>query len=166
MRRIVGIDPGISGALALYLPDSTVVTTPNGIVDLPVMGEDAGKELNYAALRDILWEMRPDIVVLERAMAMPSIAGPDGKRRDMGAASTFKFGGGYYAIKAVVACLNIPLHKPVMPGTWKGHFGLAGGDAGKEPSRQLAIQRFPQVETTAEEKSGDRTSRGDCDNRR
>lgn len=149
--RILGIDPGIDGAVGLYLPDSPVNTTPNGIVDLPTIGEKSQRELNYAALRDIIFGLRPDIVVLERAMAMPSIPGKQdddgegGKRRTMGSASTFKFGGGYYAIKAVVACLGIPLHKPVMPATWKGHFGLPGGDAAKEASRLLATQRFPQI---------------------
>lgn len=145
MTRVLGIDPGISGAVGLFLPDSTVNTVPDGLVDLPVMGEGPKRELNYAALRDIIWSLRPDIVVLERAMAMPSIPGKNGERREMGSASTFKFGGGYYAIKAVVACLDRPLHPPVMPGTWKKHFNLPGGDAAKEAARQLAIQRFPQV---------------------
>lgn len=143
--RILGIDPGISGALGLFLTDSTVHTIPNGLVDLPVVGEGSKRELNYAALRDIVYEMNPDIVVLERAMAMPSIPGTDGERRTMGAASAFKFGGGYYAIKAVVACLDRPLHPPVMPGVWKKYFNLPGGEAAKEASRQLAIQRYPQV---------------------
>lgn len=149
--RILGIDPGISGACALYLSDSVVHTVPNGVFDLPIMGEDAKKELNYASLRDQIFALQPDIVVLERAMAMPSIPGKDGpngepgKRRDMGAASTFKFGGAWYAIKAVVACLDIPLFPPVMPNTWKSHFKIPGGDAGKEPSRQLVIQRWPQL---------------------
>lgn len=149
--RILGIDPGISGACALYLSDSVVHTVPNGVFDLPVMGEDAKKELNYASLRDQIFALQPDVVVLERAMAMPSIPGKDGpdgepgKRRDMGAASTFKFGGSWYAIKAVVACLDLPMFPPVMPNTWKKHFNLPGGDAGKEPSRQMVIQRWPQL---------------------
>ena len=143
--RILGIDPGINGACALYLSDSVVHTVPNGVFDLPVMGEDAKKELNYAALRDQIFALQPDIVVLERAMAMPSIPGADGQRRDMGAASTFKFGGSWYAIKAVVACLDLPLFPPVMPNTWKSHFKIPGGDAGKEPSRQMVIQRWPQL---------------------
>lgn len=145
MRRIVGIDPGIEGACALFLPDSTIPTTPDGIFDLPVMGEGPQKELNYAALRDKLYALKPDFVVLERAMAMPSIPGKDGERRDMGAASTFKFGGCWYAIKAVVACLDIPLQHVVMPGVWKKHFNLPGGDDGKEPARQLAIRRYPTI---------------------
>lgn len=153
MRRIVGIDPGISGACALYLPDSTVPTVPNGLYDLPTMGEGPGHELNYAALRDWLYNVaQPDFVVLERAMAMPSIPGKDGKRRDMGGASTFKFGGSWYAIKAVVACLNIELRHVVMPSVWKRHFNLPGGDDGKEPARQLAIRRFPQIAPFLERK--------------
>ena len=145
MRRIIGIDPGVEGACALFLPDSTIPTTPNGIFDLPTMGEGPQRELNYAELRDRLYALKPDFVVLERAMAMPSIPGKNGERRDMGAASTFKFGGGWYAIKAVVACLDIPLQHVVMPAVWKRHFNLPGGDAGKEPARQLAIRRYPQI---------------------
>jgi hypothetical protein len=45
----------------------------------------------------------------------------------------------------VVACLDLPLFPPVMPNTWKSHFKIPGGDAGKEPSRQMVIQRWPQL---------------------
>lgn len=139
----MGIDPGIAGAIALYVTDSHAVTEPDGIVDLPVMGEEAKRELNYVALRNILYHMRPDMVVLERAMAMPAIPDANGVRRQMGAASSFKFGGSWYAIKAVIACLELPMHPPVMPAAWKRHFGLPGGEAGKEPSRQMVIQKYP-----------------------
>jgi hypothetical protein len=142
--RILGIDPGINGACALFVSEGGEPF--GGTFDLPTMGEEAKRELNYVDLRNKIYALKPDIVVLERAMAMPSIPGADGsERRTMGSASTFKFGGSWYAIKAVVACLEIPMFPPVMPGTWKRHFNLPGGDAGKEPSRQMVIQRFPQL---------------------
>lgn len=148
--RVVGIDPGISGACALYLHRSTVQTTPNGLVDLPTMGEGPQRELNYAVLRDILYSMQPDVVFIERVTAMPSFSnevGPDGEpaaRRSMGAASAFKFGGGFYSIKAVCACLNLD-YRLVMPAKWKKFYGLRGGEGGKEQARVLAIQQNPQV---------------------
>jgi len=62
----------------------------------------------------------------------------------MGAAGAFRFGGFFYALKAVIACCNIP-YTMVTPQSWKKQFGLKGGD--KEPSRKRALQLFPDQAT-------------------
>jgi len=151
--RVVGIDPGVSGAVALYLPKEKPFTSNQGLVDLPVMGDGKQSELNYAGLRDILFLMRPDVVFIERVTAMPSMPGkpgpngePGADRRSMGAASAFKFGGGFYAIKAVCACLDLD-YRLIMPAQWKKHYGLTGGDGAKERARLTAITRYPAIES-------------------
>lgn len=143
--RIVGIDPGVHGGIALYLPDATVPTMPNGLQNLPIVDG----ELNYTALRDTLWEFKPDRVFLELSTGfMPNKKNPDGSMSEekvkFGSTSLFKFGGAYYSIKAVVACLNLPL-RVVTPKKWKGHFRLKGGEGGKEQARKYAIELFPAI---------------------
>jgi len=142
--RVVAIDPGVTGAAVLYWPDRSVESGLRWVVmDLPTVG-DPKRELNPAALRDWLQRHSPDHAFLELVTAMPSIPGADGVRRGMGAAGAFRFGGFFYALKAVIACCNIP-YTMVTPQSWKKQFGLKGGD--KEPSRKRALQLFPDQAT-------------------
>ncbi len=138
--RIVGIDPGISGAAALFDPGSSPASGLRWqVIDLPVVG-DLKRELNAAGLRDWLRKFSPDHAFLELATAMPSIAGPGGKRRGMGTAGAFRFGGIFYAIKAILSCCDVPFTL-VPPAIWKKSYGLKGSD--KERSRLRALQLFP-----------------------
>ena len=61
-----------------------------------------------------------------------------------GVASTFKFGKAAGAIEAVVMLLGIPT-VIVAPAVWKKAFGLRGGKANKEASRQYALRKFPSA---------------------
>ncbi len=63
--RILGIDPGISGAIALYCPDEPV---PNGewMFELPTLGEGNKKELDYRELRDRIYFLRPTVAFIEQ----------------------------------------------------------------------------------------------------
>lgn len=142
--RILGIDPGITGALAIFDHNKTPESGLRWVVwDMPVVGDPA--ELNAPALRDFLRRYIPDHAYLERVTAMPSIPDSTGKRRGMGAASAFRFGGTFYSIKAVLGCCDIPVTL-VTPQTWKKASGLKGPI--KEASRQRALQLFPdQAET-------------------
>ena len=138
---ILGIDPGVSGACALFDQTKTPASGLRWVViDLPVIG-DTKREINAAALRDWLRKHSPEHAYLELVTAMPSIAvGPGGVRRGMGAAGAFRFGGVFYAIKAVLACCDVP-YSLVTPQSWKKAFGLSGSD--KEKSRGLALRLFP-----------------------
>jgi crossover junction endodeoxyribonuclease RuvC len=138
--RIVGIDPGVTGAAALFSPGSTPASGLRWqVVDLPVVG-DPKRELNALALRDWLMKFSPDHAFLELISAMPSIPDARGIRRSMGAAGACRFCGMFYAIKAVLACCEVPFTL-VAPGRWKKHHGLVGPD--KERSRALALRLFP-----------------------
>lgn len=145
MIRILSIDPGINGAAVLFVGGAIVPVEPNGLIDLPTVGSEKQREIDVLALRDWMLQMQPDVAVLERVTAMPSI--PDkktGERREMGATSSFNFGGTYKVLKAIPMLFNIPLAL-VTPGKWKGFYGLKGGDAGKEQARQLALQKWPML---------------------
>lgn len=120
---ILGIDPGISGAVAFYFPDH-----PDRIAadDVPV----AGGEIDAAALARRINQFAPTVAIIEQVAAMPK----------QGVASTFKFGAAFGTAKGVVLALGIPLHL-VTPGRWKRHFRL---DADKEKARALAIRLWPE----------------------
>lgn len=124
MSIIMGIDPGISGAVAFYFP---VVPGRIAVDDVPV----AGGEINVAELARLVRIHRPTLAVIERVGAMPG----------QGVVSMFNFGRSYGDVRGVVGALDIPLHF-VTPQKWKKHFNLP---ADKEKSRLLAIRMFPAV---------------------
>jgi hypothetical protein len=74
--------------------------------------------------------------------AMPSIAGMDGCRRGMGAASAFRFGAMFGAIKATLSCTRVAFTL-VAPTTWKRFYGLIRAD--KEQSTLRALQLHPEL---------------------
>lgn len=147
-RRILGIDPGINGACALYLPDSIVPTVAGGLFDIPTIGESKQREIDYAALRDLIWELRPTVAVIEIINAFMPKPKKGEEERSWGNTSLLRFGGAYYAIHAVVACLNIPRHR-VGAAAWKNHFNLKGKKKGggiDDSARQVVLRAFPAVQ--------------------
>lgn len=124
MNCIMGIDPGISGAIAFYFPDA-----PGRIAvdDVPV----AGGEISAPHLASMVRRYSPTMAVIEKVSAMPG----------QGVVSMFNFGRSYGDVRGVIGALNIPLYY-VTPGVWKKYFGLSSD---KDLSRKLAIQRFPTV---------------------
>jgi hypothetical protein len=119
---ILGVDPGISGALAFYFSDA-----PGRVAaeDMPV----ADGNIDAANLAARIAQMRPDFAIVERASAMPK----------QGVASTFRFGAAYGAVLGCLAACAVPTQL-VAPSVWKRHFRLG---ADKEESRALAIRLFP-----------------------
>lgn len=144
--RMLGIDPGISGAAAILRCDGPMPVVVAAI-DLPVVESPkrgratAHREINALALGEWIVAQRPDLCVLERVQAMPAIPDPvTGVRRQMGAASAFAFGATFGDIRTTIALAGVPLVY-VTPRSWKKYFGMAGPD--KEASRQKALQLFP-----------------------
>jgi crossover junction endodeoxyribonuclease RuvC len=121
-RCILGIDPGISGAIAFFFPDH-----PERVAcdDMPV----AAGNVDAVTLAARIAVMMPDVVFLEQVGSMPG----------QGIASTFKFGRGFGTVIGVVGALKLPLHL-VAPSRWKAHFRLP---ADKEMARALALRTFP-----------------------
>lgn len=149
ITRILGVDPGINGACALYLPDATVPTVPNGIFDIPTVGDGKQREIDYAGLRNMVWELKVDIAFIEIVNAfMPTKKDPETGENVVdkwGGTSLFKFGGAYYSILAVLACLNIPTRRVSSP-EWQAGFNLKGkAKSGTDAARQVVLQRYPSV---------------------
>jgi Holliday junction resolvasome RuvABC endonuclease subunit len=122
MTCIMGIDPGISGAVAFYFP-----ATPSHVSadDVPV----AGDQIAGGVLFDLIKKWQPDIAIIEHVNAMPG----------QGVSSTFKFGRSFGTVIGVVQASNVQLHF-VTPTKWKKHFNLPSD---KDRARELALRMFP-----------------------
>ena len=120
--RIIGIDPGKSGAVALM--DHGVL---EGVIDMPWAHDEASGVLLAAHIG----LAQPDVVVVEKVHSMPG----------QGVASMFSFGKSYGIVIGVTTGLSHPLVK-ITPQEWKRANGLIGKD--KSASRQLAMELWPQ----------------------
>lgn len=131
MRILLGIDPGLSGAV-VALCDYGV-----SFYDAPTIevakGKGKKREYDVAAMRAILCEhdLTKCFAVLERSQAFP----------DQGAVSNFTTGHGYGLWRGLLVGLGIA-YETVHPRTWKGAMGL---DGDKAKSFLLAKQLFPGV---------------------
>ncbi len=121
-RLVLGIDPGLTGALAVFDP-----ARPGAVVvhDMPV----AGGMVDAAELARLVCEIGPTEAVVEQVASRPG----------QGVASIFKFGTCYGAALATVAAMGIPA-RLVPPTRWKKHFRLG---ADKEDARALAVRLWP-----------------------
>lgn len=120
---IMGLDPGVSGAIAFYDRCAQSIVA----YDVPV----AAGEIDCAMLFRMVLEERPDMCVIEQVHAV----------KGNGVASSFNFGKSYGMARGVVASCGVPIHL-VSPSVWKRHFRLK---ADKEESRGLAILTWPTV---------------------
>ena len=129
--KIIGIDPGLSGGIAV-LENKRVLS----IFDMPVMseGKKNKRQLNSAQLVMIIKENIKSneevAVVVEQVNAMPG----------QGVTSMFNFGQTFGAIKGVCAALGLPIFF-VRPSKWKKHFELI--NSSKDSSRTKAIEMYP-----------------------
>jgi crossover junction endodeoxyribonuclease RuvC len=121
-RCILGIDPGISGAVAFYFP---AMPDKIAVDDMPT----AAGDVDPATLAQRISQMRPDLAIIERVHSMPR----------QGVSSTFRFGSSFGCAIGVVAALGVPTHF-VSPGRWKRHYAI-GSD--KEQARALALRLWP-----------------------
>lgn len=127
--RIVGVDPGASGALALWRPDGLVAT-----VDMPVLlirrGASDKAEVSALGIVDLLAEWRPTHVVIEQVGGIPGQSAP----------AAFNFGRAAGAVEYIARALGY-LVVMVAPVVWKKAMRVNGG---KDGSRATAVNLWPQ----------------------
>ena len=136
--RVLGVDPGLDGALALVVFDTTthrVVSTD--ILDMPThtvaMARATHKRrtIALAALVDAIRVLAPDAAYVERV-------GP-GPRN--GAVQSFAFGYAFGALLGILASASVPV-KLILPQVWRPRVGLNVGQ-GKAASIKRAIELHP-----------------------
>lgn len=124
--NIIGIDPGLTGAIA-------VIGTDINLFDMPAMAKATkGNQVDGAGLTSLLTEYNEHgtVVFLEQVGSMPK----------QGVTSMFNFGHGYGMAQGVLFAMKIPFLL-VTPQKWKKHHGLIGKQ--KDMARTLCIQRHP-----------------------
>ena len=128
---ILGVDPGLSGALALYGSESLT------IFDMPTVERKVGgktkRQIDAYQLGNWLDLHRNVILftVIEDVHSMPA----------QGITSAFNFGFSTGVLHGAICANQIPL-KLVAPVVWKRHFGLIGQD--KDASRLAASRVSPR----------------------
>jgi len=128
---IIGIDPGINGALAV-IEDKKLVE----VIDLPTMseGKKNKRQINSAQLAKLISAHKKDnkdiCIIVEQVNAMPG----------QGVTSMFNFGQTFGVIKGITATLEIPIFF-VRPSKWKKYFELI--NASKDASRTKVIEMYP-----------------------
>jgi crossover junction endodeoxyribonuclease RuvC len=128
MTGIIGIDPGLLGAIA-HIYDGVVTTH-----DMPIFtitkGKNIRREVDGVQLAMIIVGHQPEQVIVEKVSAMPG----------QGVTSMFNFGRSFGVVEGVVAALQIPITY-VTPQRWKSALRLSSD---KGESRRLATQLWPQ----------------------
>ena len=124
--RVLGIDPGLSGAYVL-LDNGTPVIWER----MPTYMVGKNNRINTAALASLFKFLDADKAVIEQVGAMPG----------QGVTSMFTFGHAVGSVMGVLGALEIPVSS-VTPQSWKKAAGVNGKD--KDEARSKALQLWPQ----------------------
>lgn len=116
MKYIVGIDPGLNGAIAILSQDLEIIE----LVSMPTIPYGTTKRVYAPALRDLLapYATAGTVAVLEDVHARPSDAGVP-----MGRGAAFTFGGSFHVALATLEMAGIGV-RLIAPSTWKVKIGL------------------------------------------
>ena len=121
MTRVLGIDPGITGAFALH--DGGVLTA---LEDMPTFDT----RVDGAAVADLLRELQPDCVFIENTQPMPR----------NGSISSFKLGLNTGIVIGAIQSLSHPLFR-ISPAKWKSKMGVTRLD--KNAIRGIVREMYP-----------------------
>ena len=139
---IIGIDPGINGAICFFENGEV-----KDVVDMPTMAEGKknkrqvnGRQIfNEISSRIKNQDLQSINVVVEQVSAMPG----------QGVTSMFNFGQSFGVIKGICSAMQLPLFF-VRPAKWKKHFELINSQ--KDASRTKAIEMFPKISSILSKK--------------
>lgn len=138
MSLTIGIDPGLSGAIAVLNEGGDV----ERVADLPVIRDGRLSWIDGQGLQGFLIETlygRHAAVFVERVTAMPK----------QGIASAFNFGVGFGSILSVLQARHLPINL-VTPGVWKAAFALGGKAKGPTAAKHAALDKARLLFPTAE----------------
>lgn len=135
----IGIDPGLSGAIAALNGYGEIVL----LEDLPVIRDKSLAWIDGGALQSLLLESRSGHIaraIVERVGSMPK----------QGVASTFTFGVAFGSILSVLQAMQIPIEL-VTAATWKRAAALG---ADKKAALHKARLLYPSAELHLEKHHG------------
>lgn len=119
---ILGVDPGLTGGIALVTLDGNLQWAE----DMPVIDKDVSAPLLAQRISGLYLKA----AVVERVASMPG----------QGVSSVFKFGKGYGQVLGVLGALEIPIVDPT-PSQWKQDMSLSKD---KDLSRAMAARVWPK----------------------
>jgi crossover junction endodeoxyribonuclease RuvC len=130
---IIGIDPGISGAICFFENGKIL-----DVVEMPTMteGKKNKKQVNGAQIFNEIIKRINELekdnvrVIIEQVSAMPG----------QGVTSMFNFGQSFGILKGICSAMQLPMYF-VRPAKWKKYFNLINSE--KDASRTRAIEIFP-----------------------
>lgn len=133
MTTIIGLDPGVSGAVGVLTQSGQFVN----VFDMPTVLANKSSNRQMVNAYELANMIRAQIVnapsdvvaITENVNAMP----------DQGVSSVFTFGKSYGILLGVLAALGVSTHI-VSPAKWKGFFALGRE---KDQSRELAQRMWP-----------------------
>jgi len=141
--KTIGIDPGTSGAMALYDSETGALE----VLDLPVVAalmksrkSGTCKQLDLVALQSALgvwhWGNGAELALLEQVSARP-LEGPAG---------AFSFGRTYGQLEALLTLSGMRLER-VQPAKWKAAMKCPGKTKGAKPAETAAAiaQRADEI---------------------
>ena len=126
---IIGIDPGISGAICFFENDEV-----KEVIDMPSMadGKKNKRQINGQQIFNEISSRIKNIpkkeirVVIEQVSAMPG----------QGVTSMFNFGQSFGVLKGICSAMQLSMHF-VRPAKWKKYYGLIKTE--KDASRTKVI---------------------------
>ena len=135
MMLIIGIDPGITGAICFF-EDRKIID----LIEMPNMavGKKNKRQVNGAQVYNEISERiknynKKDIkVVIEQVSAMPG----------QGVTSMFNFGQSFGVLKGICSAMQLPMYF-VRPAKWKKYYSLINSI--KDASRTKVIEIFPYI---------------------
>jgi hypothetical protein len=148
-RMIIGIDPGLSGAIGVIKPNG------NEVIDIPVLEIEGSKVrsksgemkrkikhvYDITAINQIFINLKTTAISmgcnieawLEKSQAMP----------DQGGVSNFNYGVGFGILQTVLICNKTPMNL-VHPVSWKKKIMFGQGKE-KDAAVYKASQLFPEL---------------------
>jgi crossover junction endodeoxyribonuclease RuvC len=134
MTIVIGIDPGLTGAIAGLNADGTL----RAVHDLPVIRSDSLAWINGGDLYSLICDLKQPgtacRVVIEQAQAMPK----------MSTTAMFHYGMGFGSILSIVQITGLRLEF-VRPAVWKRALGLAGANKHKGAALDKARLLWPDA---------------------
>lgn len=129
MTLVLGIDVGVTGAVALLDADGNLIN----VEDMPVLcdGPASRRAINAPLFASLVFKSHADQAFVEHVSARPG-EGPIG---------AFAFGRCRGVIEGVLAAVGLPCSF-LTPSCWKRAVGLPPG-RNKDASRAEAIRRWP-----------------------
>lgn len=124
--RLIGIDPGAKGAIALFVDDGRFAE----VRDMPTVLAKGRPRVDAAALASLVRVLAPDSAVVELVGAMPG----------QGVTSMFQFGRACGIVEGVLAAFQVPVTY-ITASQWKGALRVP---TDKHGARARASQLMPQ----------------------